>query len=62
MVIETNEGSTPNGGMHSEIYYLSKERLPVSKEKAELAIVQELDKDGTLVSETIANLERKVKE
>jgi hypothetical protein len=39
MVKETYKGNTPNEGVRSEIYYLNKERQPVSKEKAELAIV-----------------------
>ena len=50
---EIHEGSTPNGGVLSEIYYLNKERQPVAREEAELAIVRELDEDGNLVFETI---------
>jgi len=55
---EVHIGNTPNGGVRSEIYYLNKKRQPVSKEKAEMAIVRELDKDGNLVFETIANIKK----
>lgn len=55
---EIHKGSTPNGGVRSEIYYLSKEHQPVSKEKTELAIVRELDKDGNLVFETIGSIKK----
>ncbi len=55
---EIHEGSTPNGGVLSEIYYLNKERQPVAREEAELAIVRELDEDGNLVFETIASVKK----
>ncbi len=58
MAKEIHKGSTPNGGVQSEIYYLNNERQSVSKEKAELAIVRELNKDGNLVFETIACIEK----
>ncbi|MBA1336722.1 MAG: hypothetical protein HPY66_3157 [Firmicutes bacterium] len=55
---EIHKGSTPNGGVRSEIYYLNKEHQPVAKEKAELAIVRELDEDGNLVFETISSIKK----
>lgn len=49
---------TPAGGVKAEIYYFDENNRPVSKEKAKLAKIRELDKDGNLINETVGTIGR----
>ncbi len=49
---------TPAGGVKAEIYYFDENNCPVSKEKAKLAKIRELDKDGNLINETVGTIGR----
>jgi len=47
---------TPAGGAKAEIYYFDKDNRPISKEKAVLVKIRELDRDGNLINETIGTI------
>jgi len=55
---ERREHQTPNGGDYSEIFYFNDEGNIVDKEAATKAIIKEYKKDGSLVYETFANINR----
>lgn len=57
---EVHKEETPNGGVVAEIYYMDDKRNAVSKDKATIAHVRELDEKGQLVYETFANIKKKV--
>ena len=57
-MIEKFSGPTPNGGATSEIIYLDDQERSVSKEQATRAIIRELDPEGNLINETVADLKR----
>lgn len=48
------EGTTPNGGDYSEIYYFDKENNSVDETKAEKCVIRECLANGELVRETWA--------
>ena len=55
---ERKDSVTPNGGDYSEIFYFDEDGNSVDKEKATKAIIKEYKKDGTLICETFARINR----
>ena len=51
---EHKEHSTPRGGDYSEIFYFDDDGNSVDKEVATKAIIREYKKDGTLINEVFA--------
>lgn len=50
-------GDTPNGGVKTVIDYVDKNNKKVSKEKAEKALMRELNEKNEIVFETWASLD-----
>ncbi len=58
MTSESRDGSTPNGGVRSVVYYMDDTWNPVEKEDATQAEISEMDADGKVIHRTYGTFNR----
>lgn len=52
-IVDYSFEPTPNGGIRAEAHYLNFNHEYVAKDIADIIIIKEFDRDGTIIMETI---------